>query len=108
WLTIYHSTFYGQWPVSDELTDWLQRAYYPDLPLPPHNPAYDPDQNPLPGFDCVARETVDEWLPMSLDQLVAFLLTQSSPIAAVEAERTTVASLEERLRAGIGRFFPPG
>jgi hypothetical protein len=45
---------------------------------------------------------------MTLEQLVAFLVTQSSPIAAVEAGRTSVAALEEKLRAGLGRFFGPG
>jgi SAM-dependent methyltransferase len=105
WLAIYHSTFHGQSPVSDDLTDWLTGAYYPDLPLPPHNPAYDPVRNPLPGFDCVGHEAVEEWVLMTLDQLVAFLLTQSSPIAAVEAGRTSVAALDLKLRTGLAPFF---
>jgi ubiquinone/menaquinone biosynthesis C-methylase UbiE len=35
WVVVYHSTFYGQSPASDELADCLKGSYYPELPLPP-------------------------------------------------------------------------
>jgi hypothetical protein len=40
--------------------------------------------------------------------LVAFLSTQSSPIAAVEAGLTSVAALEAPLQDGLARLFPDG
>ena len=45
---------------------------------------------------------------MTRDELVAFLLTQSSPIAAVEAGQTSVAELEATLQDGLARYFPAG
>src|SRR5262249_27412385 len=106
WLAVYDSQFRGQTPRSAELTGWLEANYYRGMPWAPRTAHYDPDAHPLPGFVCVHQEVVEEWVQMTRDQLAAFLLTQSSPIAAVEAGQTTVAALEAKLRTGLRRFFP--
>ena len=43
---------------------------------------------------------------MTRAELVAFLLTQSSPVAAVEDGQADLGELEARLNAGLAGFFP--
>jgi SAM-dependent methyltransferase len=106
WLIVYENQFHGQTPGSSELTEWLKSEYYAGMPWAPRSPPYDPDAHPLRGFACEHQEVVQEWVPMTRDELVAFLLTQSSPVAAVEAGQARVTELEARLQVGLARFFP--
>jgi SAM-dependent methyltransferase len=106
WLVVYDDQFRGQRPRSSELTDWLETDYYRGMPWAARRPRYDPEAQPLRGFACAHHEVVEEWVPMTREELVAFLLTQSSPVAAVEAGQASVAELEARLHAGLARFFP--
>jgi len=105
WLIVYDNQFRGQTPRSSDLTDWLETDYYRGMPWAPRSPHYDAEAHPLRGFTCEHHEIVEEWVPMTRGELVAFLLTQSSPIAAVEAGQASVTELEARLRAGLARFL---
>jgi SAM-dependent methyltransferase len=105
WLVVYDNQFRGQTPRSSELTDWLKTDYYRGMPWAPRSPGYDPEAQPLRGFACAHHEAVEEWVPMTRAELVAFLLTQSSPVAAVEAGQASVTELEARLQAGLAGHF---
>src|SRR5690349_15678050 len=75
WLVVYDSQFLGQAPRSSELTDWLAAHYYRGMPWAPRSAHFDPIAHPLPGFAGVGQEAVEEWVPMTCAELVAFLST---------------------------------
>ena len=105
WLTVYDTGLVAS-PETAPLLHWLRDEYWRTLPLTPRSPAYDPARTPTLGFDHLARDPIEASSPMSLDQLVAYFLTQSSPIAEIEAGRTTIPMLEAQLREALPRLAP--
>jgi hypothetical protein len=90
------------------LIEWLRGEYWSSLPPCPHNGAFDRRLHVRRPFTLITSETLRAEAPMTIDELVAFILSQASSINAVTAGAVSLGALEARLREGFARHVRPG
>ncbi|HXY38010.1 MAG TPA: class I SAM-dependent methyltransferase [Planctomycetaceae bacterium] len=106
WLVIYNSGFLGQLHGDDDFAQWHRSVYLARYPTPPRPPADVTDEFVRPfGFALVKKETHDQEIPMSSDQFVGYLLTQSNVIAVVEQGSERLKDVAQFIIQGVAPFF---
>jgi SAM-dependent methyltransferase len=90
------------------LMDWLRGDYWTSLPRCPHNGAFDVRLHVRRPFTIVTNTTLHAEVPMTLDELVSFVLSQASSINAVTVGASLLDALETRLRQGFARHVRRG
>jgi len=88
------------------LLEWLRVDYWTGLPRCSHNGAFDSRLHVRRPFTHIVSETLRAEVAMTLDELVAFILSQASSINAVTVGHAAEADLESRLREGLARHIP--
>jgi len=105
WLVIYDNAFAGEIVEAPAFARWSREVYLGRFPSPPR------DRRPLTaaagdrGFDLVGQEAYSNEVAFTAESLVAYLMTQSNVIAAIEREGAAIAAW---LRAEIGGVLPDG
>jgi SAM-dependent methyltransferase len=107
WVGIYDIELAGL-AEAPALIGWLRGTYWSSLPSCPHNEAFDPRLLVRRPFTLLAHETLRAEVPMALDELVSFILSQASSINAVTTGAASLDALEARLREGVARLVPGG
>lgn len=107
WLAIYDIELAGL-AEAPALIGWLRAEYWSSLPNCPHHEAFDARLHVRRPFTLLADETLRAEVPMTLDELVCFILSQASSINAVTAGAASLGALEARLREGVAHHAPRG
>ncbi|HET7036869.1 MAG TPA: methyltransferase domain-containing protein [Thermomicrobiaceae bacterium] len=106
WLVIYNNAFFGQMRGNPAFEEWLTGTYLARYPSPPRDrqPFTDTDAAEF-GFDFVERETYQNVVEFSREELVRYLMTQSNIIAAVNAGHERYGAVEEWLTQQLQPLF---
>lgn len=106
WLVIYDNGFRGQMRQNALFERWILNVFLPRFPSPPR------DRTPLTdssarasGFEVVARETYNNSVRFTRDELVDYLMTQSNLIAAIEEGTESVATVRDWLMNSLRTYF---
>lgn len=106
WLIIYNNGFRGQMHTNPEFEQWVSQIYENHYPTPPRNSA------PLTaefaqehGFEFAYREEYENEVQFDVEELAAYLTTQSNVIAAVEEGRENVDDVNAWLIQQLRPFF---
>jgi ubiquinone/menaquinone biosynthesis C-methylase UbiE len=91
---------------SPSLVEWLRSDYWPSLPRCTHFGAFDAASHVRAPFALVAETNERAALPMSADDIVAFVLSQASSINAMSTGFASIDSLEKRLRRAMASALP--
>ena len=106
WLVIYNSGFLGQLHGEDDFAQWHRDVYLARYPTPPRSHSSVTEELVRPfGFTLVQKETHDQDIPMSSDQFVGYLLTQSNVIAKVEQATEKVEMVAQFLSEAVAPYF---
>jgi SAM-dependent methyltransferase len=106
WLVIYNSGFLGQLHGEDDFAQWHRNVYLVRYPTPPRSPSSVSDEFVRPfGFTLVRKETQDQQIPMSRDEFVNYLLTQSNIIAKVEQGSEKLESIAQFISDAVAPYF---
>jgi SAM-dependent methyltransferase len=107
WLVIYDNAFLGMMEEAPAFADWVREVYVARYPAPPR------DRRPLTdeevqrhGFHLTNTVRYTNTVVFSPEELVAYLLTQSNVIAAVEEGRERVEDVRAWLRSAVTPLFP--
>jgi SAM-dependent methyltransferase len=93
---------------SPALIGWLRADYWAKLPRCPHNGAFDVRQHVRRPFTLVSNATLQAEAPMTVDELVSFILSQASSINAVTVDAASLDVLEAQLRDGLAQHIRSG
>jgi ubiquinone/menaquinone biosynthesis C-methylase UbiE len=106
WLVIYNSGFLGQLHGEDEFAQWHRSVYLARYPTPPRSYSSVSEELVRPfGFTLVQKETHDQEIPMSREQFVSYLLTQSNVIAVVEQGSEELERIAQFLSDAVAPYF---
>jgi SAM-dependent methyltransferase len=106
WLVIYNHGFFGRMKENPDYERWNRESYLTRYPSPPRNrqPLTDADAEGF-GFHFAKREEFKNDIPFTIDQLVAYLMTQSNVIAALEGGKETLESVQAWLADSLRPLF---
>ena len=93
---------------SRALVEWLRNDYWASLPRCVHFGAFDAATHVRPPFALVTDKRERTALPMNVDDIVAFVLSQASSINAVSLGVASLDALEQRLRHELAVALPRG
>jgi SAM-dependent methyltransferase len=88
------------------LVAWLRHEYWASLPRCAHFGAFDAASHIRPPFVLMAQTDERTVVPMTADELVAFVLSQASSINAVSTSFASLDTLERRLRDAVASTMP--
>ncbi len=107
WLVVYDNFFFGEMRENAEYGRWHRDLYLSRYPVPPR------DRRPLTedevesyGFSFVGREEYGNDVCFSVEELAAYLGTQSNVIAAVEEGAEDLEGVHRWLVDSVAPFFP--
>ncbi len=105
WLIIYDNSFRAELRGNPAFQGWFLGRYLARYPSPPRDrtPLTDEEVGSF-GLELVARETYENEIEFSRDQLVAYLMTQSNVIAAIEEGTESEESVRNWLSGEIRQF----
>jgi SAM-dependent methyltransferase len=107
-LAVYTDFFHGRLPAEPAFAEWFTTTYRPRFPSPPRNATFDPPAATAAGFADVTEAQQEIVVPLTRDQLVAYLLSQSNALAAIDSGATTAAEMEADLTRELAPAFPTG
>jgi len=109
WLIVYNHGFYGRRKENPEYERWNRERYLARYPSPPRDRRSIGESEAARFGFCLAgkEEFKNDW-PFTLDQLVAYLMTQSNVTAAIEGGRETAASVRTWLMNSLAPRFGGG
>lgn len=106
WMTIYNSWFGGAMRENPAFAEWLRSRFLERFPTPPRNrEPLSMEELAAHGFELIDEGRYEHDVRMSPERLVGYLTTQTNIIAALEAERTTLAEIGEWLLASVSPMF---
>lgn len=106
WLVIFNNGFRGQMHKNPEFEQWATQVYEKQYPTPPRNSASMTQGFAQEhGFDFPDQENYQNEVQFTVEELAAYLTTQSNVIAAAEQGNGNVADIYERLVAQARPFF---
>jgi SAM-dependent methyltransferase len=106
WLVIYNSGFLGELEEEPEFGRWYRECYLSRYPWPPRSPTnVSADFAHRCDFAFIRTETVRQAIPMSGEQFVNYLLTQSNVIAKVEQGAERLEAVAQFLRNAVAPYF---
>ncbi len=106
WLVLYSNGFRGQMAGKAEFHDWCNEVYAVRYPSPPRQ-SYDPNKQTLSPspFDWITSDPYENKVAFSQEQLVAYLMTQSNVVAAVEQGSEKAEGVTGWLNEQTNPFF---
>ncbi len=106
WLVPYSNSFRAQMVGNPAFHDWCAEVYGVRYPTPPR-PADDPSAKPFEGsrFEWIKTEQYENEVSFTPEQLVAYLMTHSNVIAAVEQGDEDADEVRSFLREQVTPFF---
>jgi ubiquinone/menaquinone biosynthesis C-methylase UbiE len=106
WLVIYNNAFTGRMHENPAFEQWVNQQYLLRYPNPPRNnqPLIGEDISKH-GFQFLHREHYTNDISFTLEELVAYLMTQSNIIAVVEQGVETLTSVRAWLTSQITPYF---
>jgi SAM-dependent methyltransferase len=106
WLFIYSNGFSGEMAENADFRAWAWEIYPKKFPTPPRKGWGVTAEAVKPfGFELVVDEGFENLLMMSRQELVAFLLTQTNVIAAVENGTMPIEVAAQWIDKGVEPFF---
>lgn len=107
WLVISNNGFTGQMPENAEFEKWLIQTYDERYPSPPRNSApMTPDVAHRYGFHFARAEEYQNEVRFTVEELAAYLVTQSNVIAALEkGNEQSMESVYRWIAAETGPLF---
>ena len=107
WLVIYNNGFLGTMTENPAFAHWLRDSYITRYPSPPRRsePFTEEDAAKL-GFDFARREHYQSDVVFGLQELVAYLLTQSNLIAVIEEGSESIEGVRAWLNRELAPLFP--
>jgi SAM-dependent methyltransferase len=106
WLMIYTNGFNGEMAENPQFRAWAWEVYPKRFPTPPRRGAGVSSELVWPfGLELVGQESFENPTPMRREQLLAYLLTQTNVIAAVEEGKISIADAADWIGNGIRPFF---
>jgi SAM-dependent methyltransferase len=106
WLAIYNNGFAGEMIENPNFRNWAFEIYPKRFPTPLRKSWGVTADSVKPfGFDLAAEEPFENPIPMSRAQLLAYLLTQTNVIAAVENGSTKIEEVAEWIETAIAPYF---
>jgi SAM-dependent methyltransferase len=106
WLVPYDNAFFGVMEDQPDFADWVREVYAAHYPSPPR------DRRPLTeevdhfGFHLRETKRYTNTVIFTPGELVAYLLTQSNIVAAVEEGRESVEEVATWLISEVTPLFP--
>lgn len=108
WLVVYENFFEGRRHSNSAFVRWLE-GYYQTHPAPPRDRApFADDDAQEAGFDFCERVTYENTWSFPLHGFVAYLLSQSNAVAAIERGQTSAKELSLRLTEQLAPLFSDG
>lgn len=104
-LVLYEHYFAGSHAEQPDFGPWFAEEYLALCPLPPRNRMVGSATPEEHGFVLEGDDEFEDPIDLTLDELVAYLLSQSTSVAKVESGEMSVDELRAWLREGCGRFY---
>lgn len=106
WLVIYQNFFYGKMKDNPEFADWIADGYLVKYPVPPRNsaPLAEEDARRY-GFSLVGEENYSSDVDFTINELAAYLSTQTNMIDAIESGRISIQDALGWITTEVGKFF---
>ncbi len=102
WVVIYDNTIQGSMADEPAFAPWYTGQFLHLYPKPPRDERpLTPEECRVCGFSFVHQESYTNLVPFTLRQFVAYLLTQSNIVAAVEQGRASYKGAQEWLAAAL-------
>jgi ubiquinone/menaquinone biosynthesis C-methylase UbiE len=106
WLIIFNNGFRGQMKGNPEFEQWFLQVYEEHFPSPPRNAEpMTSEIAGLHGFNFPYQEEFQNDVEFTVEELAAYLMTQSNVIAITEHGRETVEDVYNWLIAQTRPFF---
>jgi ubiquinone/menaquinone biosynthesis C-methylase UbiE len=107
WLVLYENYFDSAICVTDGFNEWCRDSHFQKFPTPPRNNRYDWSDANLQksGLHFVTELRSTYTIPLTKQQLVLYLTTQSNVIAQVASGNYSYEEVEVWLETGLARFF---
>jgi SAM-dependent methyltransferase len=102
----YTDYFSGQLTGASECSAWLVASYRARFPGPPRRRHFDADAAHTAGLQFIGTEELGHEVPMTVDSLTNYLLSQSNATSAIDSGRTTRHGLRAWIRAEIDQRMP--
>ena len=107
WLIIFNNGFRGQMYKNPKFEQWVQQVYEKHYPTPPRNSVpMTSEFAQQHGFNFPYREEYQNEVEFTVEELAAYLITQSNVIAATEQGNERVEEVYEWLIMQTRPFFP--
>lgn len=107
WLVIYNNAFHGEMVENPDFHQWLNDRFMPRYPTPARNNIpVTPTEADGYGFTFAHQENYQNQIVLTLEELVAYLLTQSNVIAAVEQGTEEIEDAYGWLLQELEPLFP--
>lgn len=109
WLVSYSNGFSGWMAENKGFHAWSRDVYRVRYPAPPHRD-YDPAAETFAsaGFEICQPEQYQNEVTLSREQLVAYLMTQSNVVAAVEQGNERAEDVSSWLTEQVTPYFESG
>ena len=107
WLVIYNNAFRGEMQETPAFGSWLTDTFLKRYPTPARNnvPVTDSEAAEA-GFAFAHRENYENSVVFTPEALVAYLMTQSNVIAAVEQGSESIAAVYAHTLQEVEPLFP--
>lgn len=106
WLVIYNNAFTGHMHEDPAFEQWMNEHYLRRYPNPPRNNQSCTGEDAIvSGFQFLHQEHYTNNITFTVEELVAYLMTQSNIIAAVEQGVETITSVRAWLAGQIAPYF---
>ncbi|MFQ5524279.1 MAG: class I SAM-dependent methyltransferase [Acidimicrobiia bacterium] len=104
WLVVHDHWFTGQMQGHEEFAAWARDVYLSTYPSPPRDRSWRPPDD-LGAWQHTGWERYEHPVPLTADQLAAYLLTQSNLQTVIERGDQTEAEFKIWLLAETAPFF---
>jgi len=106
-LAVYNDHFTTHMEGVASFHRWMRVGFGNRFPVPRRGMRdIDESKAVAAGFQIAQRSAFNHLVPLSLDDLIAYLLTRSNTLAAIHAGRTTTAGVSDWLREQLSPFLP--
>lgn len=105
-LFVYNNGFTGSMKEDPSFHNWAQHVYPERFPTPPRNSQpFTTKEAVDAGFELIEEDKYENEVSLAPDELVAYLITQTNVVAALEEGRETVESARRWLLEQVNPYF---
>lgn len=105
-LLIHNNGFTGKMREDPDFEEWAHRVYQSRFPTPPsdYSPLAQSEATEV-GFRIIDEESYENEVSFTIEELVAYLMTQTNVMAALASGRESLESTRRWLMAQISPYF---